>query len=149
MSIEKIINQTNNLILDSSVLIGYFMDEKLSIIPLLDKYIFNENSSITLYGHNLLKAEVYYIICRKKNSSEASKVLNNIEKIMCIISELWLFKKAAQIKCKYPIAISDCFSISLGIFQNCPIFFLEERELSEDIVNKINKEFNARIYIVS
>ncbi|MGQ4876021.1 MAG: hypothetical protein ACP6IY_18300 [Promethearchaeia archaeon] len=66
MSIEKIINQTNNLILDSSVLIGYFMDEKLSIIPLLDKYIFNENSSITLYGHNLLKAEVYYIVCRKK-----------------------------------------------------------------------------------
>lgn len=66
MSIEKIINQTNNLILDSSVLIGYFMDEKLSIIPLLDKYIFNENSSITLYRHNLLKAEVYYIVCRKK-----------------------------------------------------------------------------------
>ena len=149
MSIEKILSQTSNLVLDTSVLIGYFMDEKLSIIPLLDEYLFNKNSSLTFYGHNLLKSEIYYIICRKKGSIEAKNVLNKIENVMNIISESWLFKKVGQIKCEYPIAFSDCFSISLGIFLNCPVFFLKERELSEDVVNKINEEFNARIYIVS
>jgi len=147
--IEKVLSETSNLILDTSVLIGYFMEEHLSIITLLDEYIFNENSSITLYGHNLLKTEVYYIVCRKKGSNEAKNILKQIENVTNIISESWLFEKAGQIKCKYPIAFSDCFSISLGHFQDCPIFFLKERELSEDVIYKINEEFNTKIYIVS
>ena len=149
MSIEKVLSETSNLILDTSVLIGYFIEEQLSIVTLLDKYIFNKNSSITLYGHNLLKTELYYIICRKKGSNEAKDILIKIENVTNIISESWLFEKAGQIKCKYPIALSDCFSISLGIFQDCPIFFLKEKELSEEIINKINEEFKTKIYAVS
>ena len=149
MSIEKVLSETSNLILDTSVLIGYFIKEQLSIVTLLDKYIFNKNSSITLYGHNLLKTELYYIICRKKGSNEAKDILIKIENVTNIISESWLFEKAGQIKCKYPIALSDCFSISLGIFQDCPIFFLKEKELSEEIINKINEEFKTKIYAVS
>ena len=149
MSIEKVLSETSNLILDTSVLIGYFIEKQLSIATLLDKYIFNKNSSITLYGHNLLKTELYYIICRKKGSNEAKDILIKIENVTNIISESWLFEKAGQIKCKYPIALSDCFSISLGIFQDCPIFFLKEKELSEEIINKINEEFKTKIYAVS
>ena len=149
MSIENVLRETRSLILDTSVLIGYFIEEQLSIINLLDDYIFNENSSITLYGHNLLKTELYYIICRKKGSNEAKDILKKVENVTNIISESWLFEKAGQIKCKYPIAFSDCFSISLGIFQDCPIFFLKEKELSEGIVNKINEEFKSKIYNVS
>jgi len=149
VSIEKVLSETSNLILDTSVLIGYFIKEQLSIVTLLDKYIFNKNSSITLYGHNLLKTELYYIICRKKGSNEAKDILIKIENVTNIISESWLFEKAGQIKCKYPIALSDCFSISLGIFQDCPIFFLKEKELSEEIINKINEEFKTKIYAVS
>ena len=149
MSIEKVLSETSNLILATSVLIGYFIKEQLSIVTLLDKYIFNKNSSITLYGHNLLKTELYYIICRKKGSNEAKDILIKIENVTNIISESWLFEKAGQIKCKYPIALSDCFSISLGIFQDCPIFFLKEKELSEEIINKINEEFKTKIYAVS
>ncbi|MHA1293054.1 MAG: PIN domain-containing protein [Promethearchaeota archaeon] len=149
MSIKKVLSETNNLILDTSVLIGYFMDEELSIITLLDEYVFNESSTITLYGHNLLKSEIYYISCRKKGTNEAKNILNKVENILNIISESWLLETAGKIKCKYPIAFSDCFSISLGIFQDCPIFFLKERELSEEIVYKINEEFNTKIYLVS
>ncbi|MHA1129520.1 MAG: hypothetical protein ACTSQQ_01820 [Candidatus Helarchaeota archaeon] len=58
MSFEKILQETKKLVLDTSVFIGYFMDEKLSIIPLLDEYVFNENSFISLYGHNVLKSNV-------------------------------------------------------------------------------------------
>jgi len=55
----------------------------------------------------------------------------------CIKTNLtWLFKRAANIKCRYPIAISDCFSISLAILQECPVFFLPEYELSKDTAEK-------------
>jgi hypothetical protein len=39
-------------------------------------------------------------------------------------------------------------SISLGIFKECPILFLGEEELSEDIVNNINKNFNEKVQII-
>ena len=148
MNVEDILSQAKILVLDTSVLIGYFMDEGLSIIPLLDEYVFNESSSLILYGHNLLKSEIYYIICRKKDINEAKLVLSKVEKVMNIISESWLFEKASQIKCKFPIAISDCFSISLGYLYNCPIIFLEEKELSKEVVKKINDVFNTKIFII-
>ena len=138
-----------NLILDTSVLIGYFTEEPLSIISLLDTFVFNEASNITLYGHNLLKTEIYYITCRKKGITEAKNILNKVESVINIIGESWLFEKAGQIKCKYSIAISDCFSLSLAYFQDCPVFFLKERELSEEMIKKINKDFNIKIHIVS
>jgi predicted nucleic acid-binding protein len=149
MTIEKILKETKNLVLDTSVLIGYFIEENLSIIPLLDAYVFNKASNLTLYGHNLLKTEIYYIICRIKGMNEAKNILKKVERIISTIGESWLFEKAGQIKCKYPISFSDCFSLSLAHFQDCPIFFLRERELSEEIIKQINKDFNIKIYIVS
>ena len=111
--------------------------------------MFNEASNITLYGHNLLKTEIYYITCRKNGMTEAKNILNKVESVINIIGESWLFEKAGQIKCKYSIAISDCFSLSLAYFQDCPVFFLKERELSEEMIKKINKDFNIKIHIVS
>ena len=80
--------------------------------------------------------------------TEAKMVLKKTEGIMNTISDTWLFKKAANIKCRYPIAISDCYSISLAILQECPLFFLPEVELSKEIVDKINREYNTKIQIV-
>ena len=65
---------------------------------------------------------------------------------MNIISDTWLFKKAADIKFKYPLAISDCFSISLSLLQEWPILFLPVYELSRDTIEKIKKEYHAKIY---
>ncbi|MFX1295862.1 MAG: PIN domain-containing protein [Promethearchaeota archaeon] len=149
MAFEKILQETKNLVLDTSVFIGYFMDEKLSIIPLLDEYVFNENSSISLYGHNILKSEIHYIICRKRGISEAENVIKKVETVINAISESRLFEKAGQIKCKYPIALSDCFSLSLGLLFDCPVFFLKERELSDGIVDDLNKNLDCKLYIVS
>ncbi|MHA1428776.1 MAG: hypothetical protein ACTSQI_22585 [Candidatus Helarchaeota archaeon] len=129
MSFEKILQETKKLVLDTSVFIGYFMDEKLSIIPLLDEYVFNENSFISLYGHNVLKSK--------------------LETVINAISESRLFEKAGQIKCKYPIALSDCFSLSLGLLLDCPVFFLKEREFSDEIVDDLNKNLDCKLHIVS
>ncbi|MBY8992060.1 MAG: PIN domain-containing protein [Candidatus Lokiarchaeota archaeon] len=148
MNIKEILIDTPNLVLDTSVLLGYFMNEAKDINSLLEEYIFTQESKIILYGHNLIKTELFYVICREKGVTEAEMVLKKIEGIMNIISDTWLFKKAANIKCRYPLAISDCFSISLSILQECPLFFLPEVELSKTIVDKINREYNAKIQIV-
>ena len=148
MSIKQILINTSNLVLDTSVLLGYFTDEKLEINSLLDEYVFTEESKITLYGHNLIKSKLYYIICREKGIDEAEVILKKLRGIMNTISDTWLFKKAANIKCSYPIAISDCYSISLAILQECPVFFLPEYELSEETVNQIKKVYNAEIELV-
>ena len=148
MSIKQILIDTPNLVLDTSVLLGYFMSEVRDINFLLEEYAFTQESKILLYGHNLIKSELFYIICREKGMTEAEMVLKKTVGIMNTISDTWLFKKAANIKCRYPIAISDCYSISLAILQECPVFFLQEAELSRSIVNQINKEYNAKIQIV-
>lgn len=148
MSIKQILSETYNLILDTSVLLGYFMNEDLEINSLLEEYIFTQESKIILYGHNLIKTELFYITCREKGMAEAEMVLKKIENIINILSDTWLFEKAVNIKCSYPLAISDCYSISLSILQECPVFFLPEDELTIDTIEKINKEYSAKIYIV-
>ncbi len=148
MSTKQILIDTPNLVLDTSVLLGYLIREARDINYLLEEYVFTQESKILLYGHNLIKSELFYITCREKGMTEAEMVLKKTESIMNTISDTWLFKKAAKIKCRYPIAISDCFSISLAILQECPVFFLPEAELSRSIVNQINEEYNAKIQIV-
>jgi len=144
--IKQILNETQNVVLDTSVLLCYFMDEVQDINSILEEYIFNQNSKITVYVHNLIKTELFYITCRLKGISEAENLIKKLENIMKTISDIWLYKKAASIKCKYPIAIPDCFSISLAILQDCPVFFLQEKELSGELIEKIKMEFNADIY---
>jgi hypothetical protein len=53
--------------------------------------VFNEASNITLYGHNLLKTEIYYIVCRKKGITEAKNILNKVESVINIISIIDIF----------------------------------------------------------
>lgn len=144
--IKQILNETHNAILDTSVLLCYFLDEVQDINSILEDYIFNKDSKITLYGHNLIKTELFYITCRLKGISEAENVLKKLENIMNTISDAWLYKKAASIKCKYSIAIPDCFSISLAVLQDCPVFFLPEKELHGDAIEKIKNNYNAKIY---
>jgi predicted nucleic acid-binding protein len=146
--IKQVLNNTQNVILDTSVLLCYFMDEVQDINSILEEFIFNLNSKIIVYGHNLIKTELFYIACRQKGISEAENLLKKLENIMNTISDIWLYKKAASIKCKYPIAIPDCFSISLAILQNCPVFFLPEEEMSGELIEKIKMEFNVDIYRV-
>lgn len=147
--IDQLFIESNEIVVDSSILIAYFMKEKPMIISLLDKHVFDEDSSIILYTHHLMKAEIYYIICRKKDNKKAADVLNKMDKIFNVVSEKWLCEVAGQIKCSFPISLADCFSISLGILQNCPVLFLEEEELSKKIINDINNKFDAQVKIIT
>lgn len=138
-----------NIVLDSGVIIEYFKKGSNNIKKFLRKHFFNENRSIQLHGHYLLKSEIFYITCRSIGIAKAKDIIYKLEKFINYISGKLLFEKAGLIKCKYPIALPDCYSIASGIHCNCPVLFLEENELTEEIIDKLNEEFNSKIYIIT
>ena len=148
MDLKQILQETKDLVLDTGVLIEYFKNQDQELIELLDEYVFEPDSKISLYGHNLLKCEVYYIKCRKIGIEPAREYVKRLEQIMITISDKWIFEQAGRIKCKYPIALSDCFSMSLSILRECPVFFMPEKELTNDIVDRLNSELGAKIHLV-
>lgn len=144
-TLEKIFEKSKAVVLDSGVLLEYFKLKNQPLNRILNKFIFHPESKITLYGHHLLKSEIYYIICRYYGENQATETLNHIDEVMVTISEKWIYELAGKIKCNYPISLPDCYSISLGILHQCPIFFMPERELPEERIKKINQEFGGRI----
>jgi len=145
----EIFKDYNDIVIDTGIFIEYFKQGERELKKTLREQLFSETSEITINGHYFIKAELYYIMCRKIGKVKAEKIIKDIEEYINFVSGEFLYEIAGEIKCKYPLAISDCFSISLGIFQDCPIFFLKEKELSEEIINKINEEFKTKIYAVS
>lgn len=145
----EIFKDYNDIVIDTGIFIEYFKQGERELKKILREHLFSETSEITINGHYFIKAEMYYIMCRKIGNVKAEKIIKDIEEYINFVSGEFLYEIAGEIKCKYPLAISDCFSISLGIFQDCPIFFLKEKELTEEIINKINEEFKTKIYAVS
>jgi hypothetical protein len=145
----EIFKEQKDIVLDTGIYISYFEPKENELKKILREQLFSKKSDITLHGHYLLKSEIYYIMCRKIGKDKAEKTLDEIKEFINFINGEFLYQVAAQIKCKFPIALSDCFSISLSHFQNCPVIFLKEKELNEEIVKKINEEFNTQIYIVN
>ncbi len=74
--------------------------------------------------------------------------MEEIGKFITYIEDSNVFKLAGQIKCKFSIALADCYSIATGIFMECPVLFMKEGELNEAIIENINEDFNSNINIL-
>jgi hypothetical protein len=144
---KKFLREQEDIVLDSGIYIEYFTPKESTIKKLIRETIFTEDSQINLHGHYLLKSEIYYIICRFLGMEESEKIIREIEKYINFISGNFIYNTAGKIKCNFPIALSDCYSISTGIFFNCPILFLKETELSKTTVKKINSKFGSKIFV--
>lgn len=144
---KKFLREQEDIVLDSGIYIEYFTSRESSIKQLIRETIFTEDSKINLHGHYLLKSEIYYIICRFLGAEESEKIMRKIEKFINFISGNFIYSTAGKIKCNFPIALSDCYSIATGLFFNCPILFLKESELSETTIDKINNMFRSKISI--
>ena len=146
---KSIIEGTEEIILDTGIYIEYFQAEESELKKDLRELLFQEDSKIRLQGHYLLKSEIYYIMCRSLGRERAEDLIEEIEEFINFIDCGFLYRIVGQIKCKYHIVLSDCYSIAVGVFQKCPVLFLKEKELSDEIVNDINEEFNVEIHILS
>lgn len=148
MSINKLLKSSKALVLDTGVLIEYFKTKEDKLKQLLRETIFTEESEIKLYVNYLLKSEIFYILCRAIGEETAKETLKEMELFLNIEETRNLHELAGQIKCKFSISLVDCYSIATGILQNCPIIFLTEAELTEDVIERINKEFSSDIHII-
>ncbi len=148
MNVKEIIISSNKIVLDTGVLIEYFKADQNKIKHILRETLFNENSNTKIYMNYIIKSEIYYILCRALGKQKAIELLDEIESFFLFEESKKIYELAGQIKCKFPISLADCYSIATGLVQDCPIFFMKEEELSENMVRRINHEFKAKIYII-
>ncbi len=148
MTILDVIKSANKLVIDTGVYIEYFQPREDKIKQFLRDTIFTENSRVKLYGNFVIRSEMFYILCRLIGNEKADNRMEEIGKFITYIEDSNMFKLAGQIKCKFSIALTDCYSIATGIFMECPVLFMKEGELNEAIIENINEDFNSNINIL-
>jgi len=122
--------------LDSSILIRYFYLKDKKTQFLIDNGITNI----------VALSECYYIICRKEGNDHSLKYIDELINLVKLIPSEQIIKIAGQFKCKFPIALADCWTLatafSLGIKA---IFAFKERELIDNLKD-ISKEVKIEFF---
>ncbi|MHA1648940.1 MAG: PIN domain-containing protein [Candidatus Helarchaeota archaeon] len=121
--------------LDSSILIQYFYlkDKKTKFL-------------ITNGITNLVAlSECYYIICRKEGNEVSMNYIDELSSLVKIIPSEQIIKIAGQFKCKFPIALADCWTLATAfVLDTKAIFAFKEKELIDnlnDILKEVKIEF--------
>ncbi|MHA1583956.1 MAG: PIN domain-containing protein [Promethearchaeota archaeon] len=149
---EKLIDaiqQHPSIVLDTGIWISYIEKEDSNLTTILKENLFYENSVKKIYGNTYMLSEIGYILCRLHGTKVSKETLSSIEPAIIKINPEKLFRIAAEIKCHFPISLSDCFSIATGKYQKCPILFKNEDELSENRIFKIEQMLKVEIIIIS
>ncbi len=149
MTFKNLIKNSKKLVLDTGIFIEYFKTKDNKVKKYLREILFTEDSEVKIYANYILKSEIYYILCRVLGKEKAEELLNEIELFLIFEESKDLYELVGQIKCKFSISLVDCYSIATGIVQSCPILFIEEEELSEDIVEQINRDFKSEILVLN
>jgi len=87
----------------------------------------------------LTDLELKYIFCKRMGIKNAIKLISNFIKDFFIHSEEILRNEAVKIKCKYPISISDSYSLATAKILNVPLCMKREREILEHF-NSLSQE---------
>lgn len=80
-----------------------------------------------------VETELKYLLCRNFGFKKAKKIVESFLKDFFILSELELRNQASKLKCKYPISIADCYSLSIAKLNSIPVYYKKEQEITEKI----------------
>ncbi len=139
--------------LDTGVLIEYLSldkekpEEKKFLKHLEDNLLETDKYRI-LYLPSIVKSELLYITCRLKGWEEARSTINDFLTNFVILRVPDLDEITAQIKCKVPIAIADCYTLAIGKFLSIPTYFISEKELTEKVQQIISDEFSIDLRLI-
>lgn len=139
--------------LDTGVLIEYLSldkekpEEKKFLKHLEDTLLETDKYQI-LYIPSIVKSELLYITCRLKGWEEAKATIDDFLSNFVILRVPDLDEIAAQIKCKVPIAIADCYTLAIGKFLSTPTYFINEKELAEEVQQIISEEFSIDLKLI-
>ena len=143
------IQQHPGIVLDTGIWVSYIENEDSNLTTILKENLFYENSVKKIYGNSYILAEMGYILCRLHGTKASKETISFIESAIIKVNPEKLFRIAAEIKCHFPISLSDCFSIATGKYQKCPILFKNEEELSEIRISEIEQMLKVEIIITS
>ncbi|HUY01256.1 MAG TPA: PIN domain-containing protein [Candidatus Deferrimicrobium sp.] len=122
--------------LDSSILIHNFYLKD----PKIDLLIKNGVTNIVALS------ECYYILCRKENNQIASKYIDTLMNDIQIISSDQIVKIVGQFKCKFSIALADCWTLATAFaLKIVAVFAFKEKELVKNL-NDIFKEVELKFF---
>ena len=114
----------------------------------LDKNLFRNKQISQIYISFLTKTELLYIVCRTKGWSKAEEIVEHIVSNFAIIRDKEIDELAALIKCKIPVALPDCFNLSIAVLYGIPVYFLEEREFTKEISSLIKSELKVNLKLL-
>lgn len=140
-------------IVDTGLIIEYLtIDSKKSkqkeYKKFLDKNIFKNKQISQIYISFLTKTELLYVVCRTKGWSKAKEIVNHIVSNFVVIREKEIDDLAALIKCKIPVALTDCFNLSIAVLYDIPVYFLEEKEFTKEISTLIKSELKVDLKLL-
>ncbi len=113
-----------------------------------DEELFKNQNYDSLFVSFLTRSELLYIQCRKKGWKSAQTHTNAILEHFTLIRSTELDDIAPLLKCQLGISLVDCFNLAIGALFQIPVYFLEEKELSPKIVEKIQNEHQIDIRIM-
>ena len=146
--IAQFIINHQKFVFDSGVILAYIQNENEKITQLMDEVIFSEESKKTVLCTQLSLTEIFYIHCRIHGMENASSLIEDMKSMFDVLTVNSLHLIAGKLKCKYPIALSDCFSIASGIVKNVPVVFMQEKEFTKKIQNEIEQDFHVNLVII-
>ncbi len=142
------INNHQKYVFDSGVILAYLQDENDKLTEILNDLVFSEQSQKLVICNQITLTEIFYIHCRKNGFNTATKLIDDMRSMFEVLKVDSLYLVAGKLKCKYPIALSDCFSIASGIVEKAPVLFINESELTETIQRQIEKEYKINLVII-
>lgn len=116
--------------IDTGVLIEYLEGTKLGLK--FKENIVNDPNFTQFFISPLFETELKYILCRKYGFRKAERKVDRFLKDFNIIFESILRNEAIKLKCKYPISLADCYSLSIAKLNSIPIYFKQEKEITEN-----------------
>lgn len=139
--------------LDTGILIEYLsLDEEKpeeeKFLKRLEDTLLETDKYQILYIPSIIKTELLYITCRLKGWEKAKATIDDFLSNFVILRTPNLDEMAAQIKCKIPITLADCYTLAIGQFLSTPTFFISEKELTEEAQQIILEEFSIDLKLI-
>ncbi len=133
----------NAIVLDTSVLLEILMRTPYGVKVTRSIY-YGEYEPHTTY---LNLAESIYILCRRLGYEEAWKrleiLLDSGYFIVHDLSEIYRY--IGECKCRFPISLADCTSLSLAKLLNKPILFFKVEEEFKGVLKELEEWLGLRI----
>ena len=142
-----------NVVVDTGLIIEYLtinpqVKEQKENKKYLDEILFKNKRISQIYISLLTKVELLYIVCSSFDWSRAKEIVDQIVGNFIILRNEDIENLAALIKCKFPLALPDCFNLSLAVLYNMPVYFMEEKEFTKEIVKQIQTELKIKINLI-